>query len=406
MRRKISRARSSAEEVGASTRKKIFDAARRASNPVQGAKKNATSDERASNSRARAATSRTLLAWYRANRRALPWRDRPIPYAVLVSEVMLQQTRVETVIPYYQRFMAAFPDEVTLARAPIDEVLALWSGLGYYSRARRLHAAAQAVVARGGFPRTEEELIELPGIGAYTAAAVASIAFGERVAVVDGNVERVVARLLALDVDPAKSAARRLVRETAASLLEDDAPGDSNQALMELGATICLPRAPRCLVCPLTDHCEARASGRAEELPVRAPRRAAVEERRVVAAARRGDRFLLVRNPDASELLAGMWEFPWTAKAPRRQDEEEALARSYGGEWRIGAVRGKARHGITFRSLELEVRDAEVRLDADEVAERGDDSRAEARWLSRAEIAAVPTTSMVRKVLACFEDES
>ena len=168
MGRKISRARSSAEEVGASTRKKNFRDERLASNPVQRSQQQARNDARSSNSLAKNASilSRALLAWYRVNRRALPWRDHPSPYAVLVSEVMLQQTRVETVVPYYQRFLSAFPDEAALARAPIDEVLALWSGLGYYSRARRLHAAAQAVVARGEFPRTEAELIELPGIGA------------------------------------------------------------------------------------------------------------------------------------------------------------------------------------------------------------------------------------------------
>ena len=200
--------------------------------------------------------------------------------------------------PYYERFISAFPDVETLAAAPIDDVLAKWSGLGYYSRARRLHAAARAIVERGDFPRTEAELLELPGVGAYTAAAIASIAFGEPVAVVDGNVERVIARLLALEVDPAQGQARRLVRETASRLLVGDAAGDSNQALMELGALICLPRRPRCLVCPLLDHCAARASGRVEELPVRAPRRPGVVQRRVVAVARRADRFLLVRNSD------------------------------------------------------------------------------------------------------------
>jgi A/G-specific adenine glycosylase len=267
-----------------------------------------------------------------------------------------------------------------------------------------LHAAARAIVERGEFPRTEAELRELPGIGAYTAAAIASIAFGQPVAVVDGNVERVIARLLALDVDPASGGAKRLVRETASRLLVEDAAGDSNQALMELGAVICLPRQPRCLACPLLDGCAARANGTVEHLPVRAPRRAGVVERRVVAVARRADRLLLMRNSEESELLAGVWEFPWTARAPRREEWEEALARSYGGVWRIGGLRGNARHAITFRSLRLEIRDAEVRFEDDAVTEGA--AHPEPGWLSLEQIATVPTTSMVRKVLACLDQAS
>jgi A/G-specific adenine glycosylase len=218
--------------------------------------------------------------------------------------------------------------------------------------------------------------------------------------VVDGNVERVIARLPDLDADPAQGDARRLVREAATRLLDPGAAGDSNQALMELGATLCLPRRPRCLACPLLDLCAGRASGRAEDLPVRPARRAGVAERRVVAVARRGRRFLLVRNPDASDLLAGVWEFPWTLRSARRPQWETALGHAYGGEWRVGRSRGTARHAITFRSLELEIHDAEVRFDPDAVAESA--SRAEPGWLSLDEIAAVPTTSMVRKVLAAI----
>jgi A/G-specific adenine glycosylase len=279
-------------------------------------------------------------------------------------------------------------------------VLAKWSGLGYYSRARRLHAAARAIFERGAFPRTEAELRELPGVGAYTAAAIASIAFGEEAAVVDGNVERVIARLLALDGDPSLGETRRRVREAVWRLLVPGAAGDSNQALMELGALICVPRRPRCLACPLLDDCAARSTGRVEELPVRSPRRASTIERRVVAVARRDDRFLLMRNPEQSELLAGLWEFPWTERAPRRAEWERALGRSYGGDWRIGGVHGKARHAITFRSLELEIHDASVDFDGGAIAEGA--MVAEPGWFSLEEIDAVPTTSMVRKVLACL----
>jgi A/G-specific adenine glycosylase len=343
------------------------------------------------------AARRSLVAWYRSSRRALPWRASRAPYPILVSEIMLQQTRVETVIPYFTRFLEAFPDVETLAAAPLDAVLARWSGLGYYARARRLHQAAREIVERGEFPSSEAALRSLPGIGVYTAAAIASIAFGEAVPVIDGNVERVIARLLDLDQDPRRGAARGRVRAAAAALLDDGAPGDSNQALMELGALVCLPRRPRCLVCPLADDCAGRRSGRAETLPVRPPRRDGVRERRVIAVARDRGRFLLVRNPDSSGLLAGLWEFPWAPRSASRAAWEAALAAAYGGAWRVGARRGVARHGITFRALALEVHDADVRFDDGAVAESG--VGVEHRWLSLDQIAGVPTTSMVRKVL-------
>ena len=346
--------------------------------------------------------ARALLAWYYSSRRALPWRESPSPYTTLVSEIMLQQTRVETVIPYYARFHDAFPDIEALAAAPLDAVLARWSGLGYYARARRLHRAAREIVARGAFPRSEAELRALPGIGPYTAAASASIAFGEPVAVIDGNVERVIARVLDLDGDPGRGPARRRVREIAVLLLDADAPGDSNQAMMELGATLCRPRRPRCVVCPLCEVCAGRRSGRAETLPVRPPRRGGVRERRVVAVVERGGRFLLVRNPESSALLAGLWEFPWTPRSARRGDWEAALAEAYGGVWRVGSRRGVARHGITYRALELEIHEAVVRFDGSAVAESA--CRGEPGWLSPEEIAAAPTTSMVRKVLAALAD--
>jgi len=345
-----------------------------------------------------------LLAWYRRHRRSLPWRRTTDPYAILVSEIMLQQTRVETVIPYYERFLAAFSDIDALARAPLDAVLAQWSGLGYYTRARRLHRAARAIVAAGAFPRTARELRALPGIGAYTAAAVASIAFGESTAVVDGNVERVIARLLDLDTDPGRGAGRRHVRATAALLLDEGSPGDGNQALMELGALVCRPRQPLCPRCPLASACAAHARGRVGEVPVATPRRAGVRERRIVAVARRADRFLLVRNHEGSELLAGLWEFPWVVRRPSRAAWEVSLGERYGGSWRVGVRLGSARHALTFRSLELDVREADVRFEGDAVAERS--GMGEPGWLSLAEIAAVPTTSMVQKVLARVDASS
>jgi A/G-specific adenine glycosylase len=322
----------------------------------------------------------------------------------MVSEVMLQQTRVEVVLRYYEPFLAAFPDVESLAAAPADAVLARWSGLGYYRRARRLHEAARAIVDRGGFPRTRRELLALPGIGEYTAAAIASIAFGEAVPVVDGNVERVMARLLDLDVDPGVGDARRRIHAAAALFVDEAAPGDSNQALMELGAMVCRPGRPRCPLCPLTSACAGRASGRAELLPVRRSPRAGVRERRVVVVARRAQHVLLVRNPDGDELLAGVWELPWTLRTGTRADWEAALALRYGGVWSVGPSRGVARHGITFRTIDLDVHDAEVTFDAAEVAESP--RSAEPRWIAVEEIASLATTSMVRKALACLDASS
>jgi A/G-specific adenine glycosylase len=249
--------------------------------------------------------SEALIAWYERSHRDLPWRRARDPYAVWVSEIMLQQTRVETVIPYYARWMERFPTVDALAGAPLDAVLQCWSGLGYYSRARNLHRAAETVVTRhrGALPAEAAALRELPGIGRYTAGAIASIAFGRREPVVDGNVERVLARLF-LVTD--RAAAWQLAGE----LVPDGARASSfNQGLMELGATVCTPRGPRCLLCPLRTDCAARARGLEAELP--APRRArplALVESAVLVLAR-GPQVLLARRPPRG-LWGGLWEFP------------------------------------------------------------------------------------------------
>jgi len=243
------------------------------------------------------AARRRLLAWYRANRRDLPWRRTKDPYAIWVSEIMLQQTRVAAAIPYYERFLARFPDVFALAKARIDDVLALWSGLGYYRRARHLHAAAREV-ARSGFPRTEAQWRELPGIGPYAAAAISSIAFGERAAAVDGNVIRVLSRLHAKNGP---------VRELAREWLSLTSPGDFNQALMELGALVCTPRAPSCPRCPLTSSCKGRRDPSRYPAPRERPR--TTEERLHVALILRDGKVQLRRRP-AKGLLAGMWELP------------------------------------------------------------------------------------------------
>ncbi len=242
----------------------------------------------------------SLLGWYDEHRRDLPWRADGDPYRVWVSEIMLQQTRVAAVLEHYARFMRRFPTVEALAAAREQSVLALWSGLGYYHRARRLQQAAKIIVReRGGdFPQTADEWQELPGIGRYTAAAVASIAFGEPVAVVDGNVERVLERMFGA------AATKETAWLRAESLLDRDRPGDFNQAMMELGATICTPRAPQCLVCPLITWCGTRGT---TALQPQAPRK---RKQVCYGLARRGDAVWLVQRPGTATLMAGMWELP------------------------------------------------------------------------------------------------
>jgi A/G-specific adenine glycosylase len=300
-----------------------------------------------------------LLAWFDRHRRDLPWRRSSDPYAIWLSEVMLQQTRVETVLPFYHRFLARFPTVEALAAAELPEVLALWSGLGYYRRARQLHAAAREIAAAGAFPATLEGLLALPGIGAYTAAAVASIAFGIAAPVMDGNVERVLSRCLALDEDPRAAGARRQLLAAAAELLDPRRPGDSNQALMELGATLCSPRNPKCLLCPLRSGCRAAREGDPERYPVPKMKRASERLRLLVAVVEDASGVLLFRRPEGSALLAGTWELPWVTLAENgvevAGDPRSRLAGRYGGVWTLGPRSAGVRHGITYRDLEVDV---------------------------------------------------
>jgi A/G-specific adenine glycosylase len=264
--------------------------------------------------RAERAIARALLDHFDAHRRTLPWRETDDPYAIWVSEVMLQQTRVETVIPYYRRWLDRFPTIDDLARAEPDSVLREWQGLGYYSRARNLHRAARVVRERygGRVPEEAEKLRSLPGVGEYTAGAVASIAFGEPVPAVDGNVRRVLARVYDLE-NPTPGALRRL----ATGLVPRDRPGDHNQALMELGATICTHRSPACDRCPLTTWCRAWRLGVQEERPAPRPQKPLPEETVATRVVVRCDgALLLVRRPEGG-LLGGMWEFPGLERAGR-----------------------------------------------------------------------------------------
>ncbi|HEX6135605.1 MAG TPA: A/G-specific adenine glycosylase [Longimicrobiales bacterium] len=256
-----------------------------------------------------AAIRKALLAFFDAAARPLPWRATRDPYAIWISEVMSQQTRVETVVPYYEQWLRTFPDVHALARASLDDVFRVWEGLGYYSRARNLHAAARVIREHhaGALPCEYAQLRALPGVGDYTAGAIASIAFGSRHAAVDGNVRRVLARLFD-QPDPAPAR----TREAALELVPEDRPGDFNQALMELGATICTPRAPQCPRCPVRDDCAARAAGTQAQRP-RAKARRAIPAVAIATAVLRDapGRLLVVRRP-AHGLLAGLWSFPGT----------------------------------------------------------------------------------------------
>ncbi len=253
-----------------------------------------------------------LLAWYRANARDLPWRKTQDPYRIWVSEIMLQQTRVAAVLGYYARFLEAFPTVEALASAPEEHLMKLWEGLGYYSRARNLQKAAKLVADRGGFPNTYEELLTLPGVGDYTAAAIASAAFARREAAVDGNVLRVVTRLTDCGDDIAAPRTKKNIRSQVREIFPEEAADVRifNQSLMELGATVCVPNGPpKCLLCPVRDLCLGRERGTAESLPVKAPKKSRrVEDKTVFLLFRQG-RAALRKRP-ASGLLAGLWEFP------------------------------------------------------------------------------------------------
>ena len=306
---------------------------------------------------------RTLLAWYDRNRRDLPWRAPPgeaaDPYGVWLSEVMLQQTTVVTVIPYFQAFVARWPRVGDLAAADLDAVLHTWQGLGYYARARNLHACARRVVhdLGGRFPEDEKALGALPGIGAYTAAAIAAIAFGLRATPVDGNVMRVAARLFAV-ADPLPGAARHL-GERVRPLTPAERPGDFAQAFMELGALVCTPRNPACNSCPWTGACAAHALGRPEGYPRKAPPKAKPLRHGVVFHGVRGDGSVLLRRRPEAGLLGGMMEFPTSPWRSEPWSLAEALPWApLAAAWQ--PVDGSVRHTFTHFRLELLVMEARV----------------------------------------------
>ena len=300
---------------------------------------------------ATATISELLLDWYGRHARDLPWRARPgepapDPYRVWLSEVMLQQTTVAAVKPYFERFTSRWPSVEALAAATDEEIMAAWAGLGYYSRARNLVKAARAVAARGGFPETEQALRELPGLGAYTAAAVAAIAFGRRAVVVDANVERVVARLFALD-EPLPQA-RKTIRARADSITPEELAGDFAQAMMDLGATVCTARDPRCLLCPLAGQCAGRAGGDPGRYPIKMARKTRPVRQGTAFWIEHEGQVWLVRRAGTG-MLGGMRALPddgWSARGDGHAEPPVA------GEWREA---GMVRHGFTHFEIELSV---------------------------------------------------
>jgi len=311
-----------------------------------------------------------LLAWFRQFRRDLPWRRTQDPYRIWLSEIMLQQTRVAAVIPYYERFLERFPDIRTLAAAPQEEVLRLWSGLGYYGRARNLQKAAKQIVAKhgGAFPANPEDLLALPGVGSYTAAAILSIAFGKKHAVLDGNVARVLARLGAIRGDLREPQRWQAVQTTADALLDPKMPGEWNQAVMELGATLCTPKSPQCLLCPVAQFCEGRKLGIADILPEKRNKRATVQV--TLAAAvfvdNEGWTFLLPPPQDtdvdaladyAPSLVSRMWHFPAASVTGDPAEKLRAFLRKLlrgvsTGNWHFLPA-GRVRHAVTYRRITI-----------------------------------------------------
>jgi A/G-specific adenine glycosylase len=318
-----------------------------------------------------------LLAWFRIHQRDLPWRRTRDPYSIWVSEIMLQQTRVSAVIPYYERFLARFPTFQALAAASEQDLLAHWAGLGYYYRARNLQKAGRLLCESGAFPSTLAGILALPGIGDYTAAAVLSIAFDKPHAVLDGNVMRVLSRLFADSTDIASGVGRKHFSRLASEVLDRQNPGAFNQAMMELGATICTPKNPQCLLCPAAGVCRARATGTQSSLPVKTDKSKSVMEERSVFWMEESGQLLVWQRPSDSRLMPGFWELPEAAQLPQAVPVKK-----------LGAFR----HAITFHDYRFEVWSAQVPSDL-----------GECRWMALQKLAKAPASTVLKKARRAVE---
>jgi A/G-specific adenine glycosylase len=346
-----------------------------------------------------------LLEWFAAHARDLPWRRNRTPYRVWISEVMLQQTQVTTVESYYERFLGRFPTLEALVDASLEEVLKVWEGLGYYARARHLHQAARQLVNANSshLPTSFDELTALPGIGTYTAGAIASIAFGQRIPAVDGNARRVLCRVFGIRRDITRSATRRELERLAAELLPDEEVGAFNEALIELGATICAPRGPSCSRCPVSDLCWANEQGEQEALPVRGPRRQVPHYDVAAAVTVRDDEAVLIAQRNTDAMLGGLWEFPG-GKCKDGESLPECLAREMREELGVGVEVGQllivvphayTHFRITLHAFWCRLRDGEPRcLDC-----------AAFRWVNPKHLDELPMSRVDRKVAHSLIDE-
>jgi A/G-specific adenine glycosylase len=343
-----------------------------------------------------------LLRWYRRHHRRLPWRENPEPYRVWISELMLQQTQVKTVLPYFQRFMERFPNVQALARAAEDDVLAVWSGLGYYRRARALHRGARWIVQENGgnFPDKYEGWLALPGVGRYTAGAIMSIAFGQRYAILDGNVARVLSRVFMIGGDLRQSTVRKRLWQKSEEILPPSDLSDFNQALMELGALVCVPLNPRCKACPIEKNCFARRRGREAEFPCVPSRRETLKVTLAAAVVRRKNRVLMVRR-DAESVMRGLWELPG---GTCRETEKPELAvirqvrERYGLELEPAREISRVKHHIMNQRITLHAFEARLR---GALGPR----RPSRAWVDPFSTANRPVSSMTLKVFRALASE-
>jgi len=341
--------------------------------------------------------SQKLLDWYTINARELPWRGHSDPYAVWISEIMLQQTRVETVIPYFQRWMESFPSVFELAAAPQQEVLNLWEGLGYYTRARNLHRAANVIVQdfTGKLPPDAQSLQSIPGIGRYTAAAIASIAFGQDEAALDGNIRRVLARVFNVDVPARSTKGERLLWQLAEENLPSGSASEYNQAIMDLGATICTPAAPACDRCPVAVLCQARALGIQKKRPVKKTKSAIPHYTVTAAVLRHNGQVFIAQRPDKG-LLGSMWEFPGGKTNPGEQLEaclKREICEELGIDIEVGSPFGIYEHAYTHFKITLHAFECQLKNGVPVAHEHQD-----IRWIKPAELETFPMGKIDRQI--------